>query len=190
MATAPEPVTPKGRRTREALLDAGEEVAARDGLAGLTVAAVTRHAGLAKGTFYVYFVDRDAFVDALHQRFYAKVNEAVAAAVERVQPGPGLLLAAAEAYLDVCLQHRAMKALVFDSRTQGGRSTSMEERHDMFARMAEPSFRAVGVSGAAVGARMFVALTSEAALVELEAGRRVRAARSVLEAFTAGLTKR
>jgi TetR/AcrR family transcriptional repressor of nem operon len=114
----------------------------------------------------------------------------VAAAVERVQPGPGLLLAAAEAYLDVCLQHRAMKALVFDSRTQGGRSTSMEERHDMFARMAEPSFRAVGVSGAAVGARMFVALTSEAALVELEAGRRVRAARSVLEAFTAGLTKR
>src|SRR2546429_6721800 len=33
---SPEPVTPKGRRTRDALLDAGERVADREGPAGIT----------------------------------------------------------------------------------------------------------------------------------------------------------
>jgi TetR/AcrR family transcriptional regulator, transcriptional repressor for nem operon len=183
-----EPVTPKGRRTRDSLLDAGESLAAENGLAGVTVAAVTTRAGVAKGTFYVYFEDRDLFVDALHQRFYEQVNAAVAAAVDGLTPGPELLLAAAEAYLDVCLEHRAMKALVFDMRTQGNLTTTMEERHTMFARLAEPSLRAAGVPVPRVGARLFVALTSEAALVELEAGKRVPAARAMVRAFTSGLS--
>ena len=75
------PVTPKGRRTREALLNAGEIVAERYGLSGLSVAAVAEQAGVAKGTFYLYFSDRESFIDALHQRFYSQVTAAVNQAV-------------------------------------------------------------------------------------------------------------
>src|ERR1700751_6027937 len=66
--------------TREALLDAGVAVAARDGLAGLSVNRVVDEAGVAKGTFYVHFADREAFVDALHARFHERVEQAAARA--------------------------------------------------------------------------------------------------------------
>lgn len=174
------PVTPKGRRTRAALLDAGAAVAERSGLAGLGVAAVTAAAGVAKGTFYVYFDDRAAFVDALHQRFYAQVNEAVAAAVDGLPPGTGLLAAAIDAYLDVCLANRGVKALVLETRAQSELTTTMEEREGRFAALARPSLEAMGVPSPAVTARLVVVMTSEAALIEMEAGGRVRPARDAI----------
>jgi AcrR family transcriptional regulator len=174
------PVTPKGRRTRDALIEAGETVAERDGLAELSVAAVAREAGVAKGTFYIYFKDRDSFIDGMHQRFYTHVTEAVALAVGDLAPGRELLLVAIDAYLDVCLAHGAVKALVFETRAQGNLTTTMQEREALFARLTQPSMRAMGMLPAALTARLVVALTSEAALIEMEAGRRVPGARRAI----------
>jgi TetR/AcrR family transcriptional repressor of nem operon len=171
------PVTPKGRRTQEALLKAGESVAERDGLSGLSVGAVVDEAGVAKGTFYLYFDDRESFIDALHQRFYSQVGEAVSRAVAELPPGRELLLAAIEAYLDVCLANLAVKALVFETRAQSTLTTTMEEREALFAKLAQPSMRAIGMTPAHISARLMVALTSEAALIEMEAGRKVAGAR-------------
>src|SRR3954451_15611380 len=95
--------------TAEALMDAGIAVAEQHGLAGLSVNRVVAQAGLAKGTFYVHFADRDAFVDALHARFHAEVDAAGGAAVDGVPAGPERLVRGAEAYLDVCLRDRAVK---------------------------------------------------------------------------------
>lgn len=171
------PATPKGRRTREALLSAGELVAERDGLSGLSVAAVANRAGVAKGTFYLYFDDRESFIDALHQRFYAQVSEGVSRAVADLPAGRQLLLAAIEAYLDVCLANRAIKALIFETRARSTLTTTMEDREALFAQLAEPSMRAIGMTPPRISARLIVALTSEAALIEMEAGRKVSGAR-------------
>lgn len=177
------PVTPKGRRTREALIRAGEIVAERDGLSGLSVGAVVDRAGVAKGTFYLYFDDRESFIDALHQRFYSQVTEAVSRAVAELPPGRELLLAAIEAYLDVCLANRAVKALVFETRAQSTLTTTMEDREALFAQLAQPSMRVIGMTPAHVSARLIVALTSEAALIEMEAGRKVPGARKTIRAL-------
>ena len=176
-------MTPKGRRTREALLTAGEVVAEREGLSGLSVAAVADRAGVAKGTFYLYFDDRESFVDALHQRFYSQVTQAVSQAIADLPAGRELLLAAIEAYLDVCLANRAVKALVFETRAQTTLTTTMEDREALFAQLAEPSMRALGMTPARISARLLVALTSEAALIEMEAGRRVPGARRAIGAM-------
>jgi TetR/AcrR family transcriptional regulator, transcriptional repressor for nem operon len=178
-----EPATPKGRRTRLALLEAGAVVAERLGLAGLSVAAVTEQAGLAKGTFYLYFADRETFIDAMHQRFYQRVSEAVADAVQGLTPGSRLLLSAIDAYLDVCLENRAVKALVLETRAQGELSTTMEQREKLFAALAQPSLEAMGMVPAPVAARLFVAMTSETALIEMEAGHEVPGAREVIRAL-------
>jgi AcrR family transcriptional regulator len=174
------PVSPKGRRTREALLSAGEVVAERDGLSGLSVAAVADCAGVAKGTFYVYFEDRESFIDALHQRFYAQVTQSVSRVVADLPAGRELLRAAIEAYLDVCLANRAVKALVFETRAQRTLTTTMEDREALFTKLAEPSMRAIGMRPARISARLIVALTSEAALIEMEAGRKVPGARKAI----------
>ena len=74
-------------QTREALLDAGAALAEEHGLAGVSVNMVVARAGVAKGTFYVHFKDRAAFVDAMHARFHARVEAAVAEAIAGLPPG-------------------------------------------------------------------------------------------------------
>ena len=181
------PVTPKGRRAREALLEAGAAVAERAGVGGLTIAEVVRGAGLAKGTFYVYFPDREAFIDALHQSFYARVTEAVLRAVEGMEPGVERVVAANLAYLDVCLENSGAKAFVLETRNQPNLTETMEDRQEMFAKLAAGDLKAIGVASPDVTARMVVAMTSEASLIELRAGRRTPAARRALRGFIESL---
>jgi AcrR family transcriptional regulator len=181
------PVTPKGRRAREALLQAGADVAERAGVGSLTIAEVTRTAGLAKGTFYLYFPDREAFIDALHQRFYARVTEEVLHAVDGMEAGVERVVAANLAYLDVCLANMGAKALVLETRNQPNLTETMEDRQQLFAKLAAGDLRAIGVPSPDVTARMIVAMTSEASLIELRAGRKMPAARRALRGFIESL---
>lgn len=66
-AVADQPVrraTTKRERTRILLLDAAIDVLAEDG-EGFSLARIPAQAGVAHGTFYNYFPDRDALMDAL-----------------------------------------------------------------------------------------------------------------------------
>jgi AcrR family transcriptional regulator len=177
--------TRSGERTREALLDAGVAVAEEHGLAGLSVNRVVAGAGVAKGTFYVHFADRAAFVDALHQRFHERVREAVATAIDGVPPGAERLARGAEAYLDVCLADRAVKALALEARSDPDLSEGMAKRHERFAATAVSSFKAMGWPDATAAAQLFAAMTAEIAVRELDAGRRLPAARRALRRFLA-----
>ncbi|HEY5052527.1 MAG TPA: helix-turn-helix domain-containing protein, partial [Solirubrobacterales bacterium] len=151
-------------RTAEALLDAGVVVAESHGLAGLSVNRVVATAGVAKGTFYVHFDDRRTFVDTLHARFHARVEEAVAAAVAAIPPGSERLVAGADAYLDVCLKERAVKALALEARSDPDLATSIAIRHERFAASAAPSFRAMGWPDATAAAQLLAAMTAEIAI--------------------------
>jgi TetR/AcrR family transcriptional regulator, transcriptional repressor for nem operon len=179
----PTPPTTRATATREALLDAGVAVAEEHGLAGLSVNRVVARAGVAKGTFYVHFADRDSFIDALHERFHARVAGAVAAATRDVPPGPEQLIRGAEAYLDVSLADRAVKALAVEARSDPSLMTSMAARHDQAAAASVPSFRAMGWPDAKVASQLFAAMTAEIAMRELDAGRRLPAARRALRRF-------
>jgi TetR/AcrR family transcriptional regulator, transcriptional repressor for nem operon len=174
------PSAASGDRTREALLAAGVEVVESDGIAGLSVNRVVAVAGVAKGTFYVHFGDRDAFVDALHARFYEQVGAAVDEAVEGVEPGPERLRLGLETYLDACLSSRAVKALLVEARADGTLTEPMAARSARFAGSVAPSLRAMGWKDPALVARLLLVATSEAAIAELEAGRKLPAARRAL----------
>jgi TetR/AcrR family transcriptional regulator, transcriptional repressor for nem operon len=179
-------VAPASHGTRERLLDAGVSVAESHGLTGLSVNRVVAEAGVAKGTFYVHFTDRSAFVDALHERFHAHVIDAVARATEGLPDGSERIVRGAEAYLDVCLEDRAVKALAVEARSDPALTASMSARHERFAAAAVPSFRAMGWRDAPTAAQLFAAMTSEIALRELEAGRRLGATRRTLRRFLSG----
>jgi AcrR family transcriptional regulator len=177
------PATTPTHRTREALLDAGVAVAEQHGLAGLSVNRVVAQAGVAKGTFYVHFDDRDAFVDALHARFHDRVQEAVGAAIDGLPPGSEQIVRAAEAYLDVCLSDRAVKALALEARSEGAYTSEMRGRVDRFAAAAIPSFKAMKWPDARAAAQLVAAMTAEIAVREMEAGRRLPASRRALQRF-------
>ncbi len=56
--------------TRQALIEAGFALASTESLNHITVDAIVKQAGVAKGTFYVHFADRAAFLLALHVHFH------------------------------------------------------------------------------------------------------------------------
>lgn len=59
---------PRGERRRD-LLEAAESVLVEKGMTALTVDEVTARAGVAKGTFYLYFQSRDDVLAALRESF-------------------------------------------------------------------------------------------------------------------------
>jgi AcrR family transcriptional regulator len=176
-------VTTAGHRTRETLLDAGVAVAEQHGLAGLSVNRVVAEASLAKGTFYVHFRDRATFIDALHERFHERVREAVEEATADTAPGAERIVRGAEAYLDVCLADRAVKALALEARSDPSLIGSMADRHERFSAAAVPSFKAIGWPDPTAASHLLAAMTSEIAVRELDAGRRLPAARRSLRRF-------
>lgn len=177
------PVTAPGRRTRAALLDAGMDVANKHGLAGLSVNLVVAEAGVAKGTFYVHFPDRQAFIDSLHERFHRRVDSVVAEATTGMAPGAETIATAAEGYLNMCLANHAVKALALEARAEGSMSAAIARRHDRFASAAIPSFKAMGWPDPSAAAQLVAAMTSEIAIREFDARRRLPASRRTLRRF-------
>jgi TetR/AcrR family transcriptional regulator, transcriptional repressor for nem operon len=174
---------PSPQHTREALLAAGVAVAEREGLAGLSVNRVVAEAGVAKGTFYVHFADREAFIDALHEGFHERVLHAVEQATLRTPLGAERLWRGAEAYLDVCLREKAIKALSLEARSEAALTSSMSARIERFAASAIPSIKAMGWPDVAAASQLLAAMINEIAIRELEAGRRLPAARRSLRRF-------
>jgi AcrR family transcriptional regulator len=56
----PPPKTKRGQQTREQILAAAERVFGGRGFAAASIADITREAGCAQGTFYIYFKSKEA----------------------------------------------------------------------------------------------------------------------------------
>jgi AcrR family transcriptional regulator len=80
------------QRAREAaataLLEAAEEVAAQRGLEATSIAAIAERAGVAVGTLYNYFPDREALIAALFRLRRAELLPRVVAAAEQTAALP------------------------------------------------------------------------------------------------------
>jgi AcrR family transcriptional regulator len=170
-------------QTREALLDAGTALAEEHGLAGVSVNMVVARAGVAKGTFYVHFKDRATFVDAMHARFHARVGAAAAAAAAGLPPGAERLFRGFEAYLDVSLANRGVKALSLETRSDPAAQDSMEARRMRLAAAGVADVEAMGWDDAEAAAQLLAAMTREISVLEFDAGRRLPASRRALKRF-------
>jgi AcrR family transcriptional regulator len=80
------------QRAREAagsaLLEAAEDVAARRGIEAASIAAIAERAGVAVGTLYNYFPDRDALFAALFKMRRAEIMPRITGAIEQVRELP------------------------------------------------------------------------------------------------------
>ncbi|MBT8461124.1 MAG: TetR/AcrR family transcriptional regulator, partial [Gemmatimonadetes bacterium] len=83
------PVTARGRATRQALLEAAEDVFGRESYDRASVSEITRTAGVAQGTFYQYFPDKKAaFVELVHGLNHSlreTISRAVADTTSRIE---------------------------------------------------------------------------------------------------------
>jgi AcrR family transcriptional regulator len=172
--------------TRETLLQAGVRLAEHHGLAHMSINAIVREAGVAKGTFYVHFANRTAYLGALHQWFHDRLKARIVSAIADLPPGRERLHRGALTYLDACLQERAVKALLLEARSEPAISAEIQRRNADFALLASADFRAMDWPDLEASARLYVAMVAEAALVELEIGGQNPAVRNALLHFIGG----
>lgn len=83
------PATPRGEATRRRLLDAAEDVFGEMGYYEASVAEITRRAGVAQGTFYIYFHSkRETFVELVEDigdRLRTATSAAIQGATNRLE---------------------------------------------------------------------------------------------------------
>lgn len=84
-----QPRTDRGEQTRRRLLEAAEDVFARHGYHEASIVKITERAGVAQGTFYLYFRTKaeifEELVDDLNRRVRRAMTEAVDGAPSRIE---------------------------------------------------------------------------------------------------------
>lgn len=89
------PTQARARATFDAIVDATEQLLAKHGYAAITTNHVADTAGVAIGSLYEYFPDKDAIVAQVARRTVQRILEEIAAAFLRLDPSdPPAALAA------------------------------------------------------------------------------------------------
>lgn len=111
-AARPLPVTARGQRTRQKLIDAAEQVFGSAGYHRAGIAEITQLAGVGLGTFYLYFPDKHAIfadlVRTLNHRLRAEIQAAIAELDDRVDQE----LAGFDAFFTFLEHHRNLYQVI------------------------------------------------------------------------------
>jgi AcrR family transcriptional regulator len=128
----PPPRTSRGRNTRQRILDAAEEVFGRDGFHGASIVDITRGAGVAQGTFYLYFTSKEAlFVELVRRMGHdmrRRLHEGTALTVGRAEAEE----AGFRAFFDFVAQHPNVYRIVRECQFVAPR-----EFRDWYERLAD-----------------------------------------------------
>ena len=125
------PKTRRGRETREKLLQAAEVEFGERGYADASIASITQRAGVALGTFYVYFESKEEIFRALVSYMGDLTRQWVS---QRVAESPDRLTAerrGVEAFIDFVRSHRNLYRIV--SMAQFVAEDAFREYYTVFA---------------------------------------------------------
>lgn len=96
----------------------------------------------------------------------------MAAARDGLPPGRIRLRRSVEAYFEVCLRKRGVRALLLEARNSPGVAAEVAERNAGFTALAEPDIRAMGWADARTTARLVLSMGAELSMAELATGER------------------
>lgn len=155
------PVQPTRRRRlppqarRQQILDAALRVFGRGGYHGTQVSDVIREAGVARGTFYLYFDSKHAVFEALISRMLGIFLEARPAAPEPAIHGPtqaeAVLRASYRTVFETFRRHRDLCRLLFEEAVglEKGFAQRLAEHFQVWHERVAATFRLFVERGAA-----------------------------------------
>lgn len=169
----------KDHPTRQEIVEAAVALADAQGLGSASVEAVTRAAGHAKGTFHVHFEDRTELLVALHDRFHDEVFQAIRDATSGLAAGPDRAKTRIIGFLDACRRQPGVRAMLRDARAVPEIAELVQKRNaEAAAKLAADLTESTPWPNET--ASLLVVAVAEAAVREMEAGRRLPRLRSAL----------
>ena len=139
------PKTKRGRKTREKLLHAAEAEFGERGFPDASIASITQRAGVALGTFYVYFESKEEIFRALVSYMGELTRQWIG---ERVAQSPDRLTAeqrGVEAFIEFVRTHRNLYRVV--SMAQFVAEDAFREYYFVFAEAYEENLRRAAEAG-------------------------------------------
>lgn len=110
------PATARGEATRSKLLDAAEHEFGENGFHAASVASITRRAGVAQGTFYLYFASKEEamreLVAHMGHALRSELSRAIAGAASRMEAERRGF----EAFVRFALAHDNLYRVVMESQ--------------------------------------------------------------------------
>ena len=106
------PRTARGEKTRRKLLEAAAAEFAENGFHAGSIAAITRRAGAALGSFYTYFDSKDAIFRALVSDMSEAVRLAAREAIKPAMPPLDVERAALTAFLAFAAEHKEIYRII------------------------------------------------------------------------------
>lgn len=166
-----EPVTPKGVKTREKILEVARVVFARDGYVAMRMGDVAIEAGLSMGSLYRYFKNKEDLFAKLIANIHDTLFQASGATQSDFATQPfEALLESNRGYLECYYNNRDLMRALFEAVTVDKQDRDiwwqMRERHiDRFTHALESAHGITQIDG--IAARVVV--DSMASLVEQSA---------------------
>jgi len=112
----PHPATARGEATRQRLLDAAETEFGARGFNATSVADVTRRAGVAQGTFYLYFPSKEDVLRELVRHMGHALRHALTQATADAPDRLAVERRGFEAFARFSLGHRNLYRIVMESQ--------------------------------------------------------------------------
>lgn len=106
------PLTPRGQQTRQLLLAAAESVFGEKGYDQASISEITGGAGVAQGTFYVYFHDKKEIFVELVKSLNDRLRDDVLAAIEGLDDRMEIERARFSTFFSFVCQHRNLYRIV------------------------------------------------------------------------------
>ena len=139
------PKTRRGRKTREKLLHAAEAEFGERGFPEASIASITQRAGVALGTFYVYFESKEEVFRALVSYMGELTRQWIG---ERVAESPDRLAAerrGVEAFIEFVRTHRNLYRVV--SMAQFVAEDAFRDYYNIFASAYEENLERAAAAG-------------------------------------------
>jgi AcrR family transcriptional regulator len=110
------PVTARGEATRRRILDAAEEVFGELGYYEASVAEITRRAGVAQGTFYIYFHSKREIFTELVEDMGKQLRRAMRAGMGDATDRLEIERGGFRAFFEFIAQHRRIYHIIEEAR--------------------------------------------------------------------------
>ncbi|HLL52607.1 MAG TPA: TetR/AcrR family transcriptional regulator [Myxococcaceae bacterium] len=107
-----QPLTARGRKTRQELLQAAEAVFGEKGFAEASISEITQRAGVAQGTFYVHFTDKKSIFVELVEELGTRMRTELAKATHGLTDRMQIERAGFRAFLTFSSGHRQLYRIV------------------------------------------------------------------------------
>ena len=133
---------PKREIARQRILDAGAELLANQGIAGVHTNGIAQAAGVGVGSFYTHFPDKYALQAELVAQGLAALQDVLARAQRGVQAEPleAQVRASVSAFVDFACDQPALYRVIFsatDANARGGRASAVFSSRAMENRLGE-----------------------------------------------------